>query len=40
MEDELRKAFVPKTLDDEYKISAFIRAKDNFSVSEMEFLLE
>ena len=39
MESELSRAFVPKTLDDEYKIEAFIKAKDNFSVSEIESLL-
>lgn len=39
MHDELKKGFVPKSLDDEYKIEAFKAAKDNFSVTEMESLL-
>lgn len=40
MESELSKAFIPKTLNDHYKLQAFLNSKDNFSVSEMESLLE
>jgi len=32
-------SFVPKTLDDVYKMDAFIKAKDNFTVSEFESLM-
>ena len=39
IESELHTAFVPKTLDDQYKIEAFKKSKDNFTVSEMESLL-
>lgn len=34
------KSFTPSTLDDEYKLAAFIRNKDNFSVSDFESLLD
>jgi len=41
LEDELHeKSFTPKSLDDEYKLEAFIRNKDNFSVSDFESLLD
>jgi len=33
-------SFTPKTLDDEYKLEAFVRNKDNFSVSDFESLLD
>lgn len=33
-------AFVPKTLSDIYKIEAFIRNKDKYSVDELESLLD
>jgi hypothetical protein len=33
------KSFTPSTIDDEYKLEAFLRYKDNFSVSDFESLL-
>lgn len=33
-------SFTPETLDDEYKLEAFLRNKDNFSVSDFESLLD
>ena len=33
-------AFTPKTLDDTYKLEAFVRNKDNFSVPDFESLLD
>jgi len=33
-------AFTPKTLDDEYKLEAFVRNKDKFSVPDFESLLD
>ena len=39
MYKDIKKGFVPISLDDVYKFEAFKAAKDNFSVSEMESLL-
>lgn len=33
-------SFTPKTLDDEYKLAAFLRNKDKFSVHDFESLLD
>ena len=40
MEIELKDAYIPRTLDDEYKLEAFKKSKDNFNVSEFESLLD
>jgi hypothetical protein len=39
MESELKIAYVPQTLNDVYKLEAFKKAVDKFSVSEIESLL-
>lgn len=40
LENELiNHSFTPRTLDDEYKLEAFLKAKDNFTVSEFESLV-
>lgn len=40
LEDRLyNKSFTPSTINDEYKLEAFLRYKDNFSVSDFESLL-
>ena len=39
LDETLFNSFVPKTLDDEYKLEAFMKAKDNFTVSEFESLV-
>ena len=40
MEIDLKVAYVPKSLMDEYKLEAFKRAIDKFSLSEIEALLD
>ena len=41
LEDELKNnSFTPKNLNDEYKLDAFVKNKDNFSVSDFEALLD
>ena len=41
LKEELHnKSFTPKSLDDEYKLDAFVKCKDNFSVSDFESLLD
>ena len=37
--DELEHSYIPKTLNDQYKLEAFVKAKDNFTVSEFESLM-
>jgi len=39
MESELKIAYVPQTLNDVYKLEAFKKSVDKFSVSEIESLL-
>lgn len=39
-EKDLKVSFTPRTMDDEYKLDAFKKSKDNFSVSDFESLLD
>jgi len=39
-EELIEKSFTPRSLDDEYKLDAFVKCKDNFSVSDFESLLD
>jgi len=40
IEKELSLSYTPITLDDEYKLEAFKKHKDNFNISEFESLLD